>query len=65
MRTKGSYDDGQFQLFLLRTGMLLFKQLVLNTKCVEALAPTQCAMLYTFKDGVNLLSHRFSLKLQD
>lgn len=54
-----------FPLFLLRTGMLLFKQLVLNTKDIEALAPTQCIMLYTFKDGVNLLNHHFALKLQD
>lgn len=56
-------DD--FPLFLLRTGMFLFKQLVLNTKGIKALAPTQCGMPYKFKDNVNLLSHHFAPKLQD
>lgn len=56
-------DD--FPLLLLGTGMLLFKQLVLNTKGIEAPGPTQCVTPYTFKDGVNLLSHHFALKLQD
>lgn len=54
-----------FPLFLLRTGMLIFNQLALNTKGIEALTPTQSVMPYVFKDSVNLLSYHFAHKLQD